>query len=250
MANKARASSRAFEIHPEHNIVHERKGRSVEARKPVWIKLNVQFRGELLRKLKGSQLSVFICVALHMNNKYQAWPTEETIASETGYAEPTVRDAIRKLEAGGLLSVERFKFIPRVGRKPNHYTVRRMAAFGKNANPYPKEPFGQVPNPKVTDGQSIDGHESIAKEEPIEEESTKEEPSIYDTLVSKNVYPAIAQTLSNELSRQELAVALAKGLTGAALVEFLRGNYIEPEMVSDSAGNSYRQGQFADFWDE
>ena len=249
MTNRTKASRRAYEIHPEHSIFHEQDGRSVGARQPVWIKLNVQFRGELLRKLKGSQLSVFICVALHMNDRYQAWPTQETIAHETGYSEPAVRVAIRKLEVDGLLSVERHLFVPGVGKKPNLYTVEQMAAFGKGADPYPKETFGQERNPKATDGQSTDGHRDIGKEEPIQEEPTKEEPSIYRTLLSKEVYPSVAKTLSNKLTSQELETALATDLTGGPLVEFIRGNYIEPVKASDSARKRYRQGEFADFWD-
>lgn len=248
MTNKAEASSRVYEIHPEHSVIHEQDGRSVEVRQPVWIKLNVEFRNELLRTLKGSPLSVFICVALHMIDKYQAWPTQITIANETGYSEPAVRVAIRKLEADGLLSVERHSFVPGVGKKPNLYTVEQMAAFGKGSNPYSKETFGQEANPKATDGQTTDGHAGIAKEEPIQQEPTEEEPSIYRKLLSKNVYPSIAKTLCNELTGLELETALAMDLTEGPLVEFIRGNYIEPVEANSSADrNGYCQGQFADF---
>ncbi len=57
----------AYEVHPPHTGVKEKDGRSVRKEYGPWIKLSTKFRDRYLAELKGAQLSVFLCLALHLN---------------------------------------------------------------------------------------------------------------------------------------------------------------------------------------
>ena len=74
------------------------------ARKEVSVKLSVHFREAQLAQLKGPILGVFLCIALHINEKGQAWPSIKLIAHETGYNKDTVYKCLGKLEQRGYIS--------------------------------------------------------------------------------------------------------------------------------------------------
>ena len=78
-----------------------------EKKQDGYIKLWVGFRNRLLKMLRGSNLSVFLCISLHMNEDYACYPSIETIASETGYRGRQVIRSIKALENMGLLTVHR-----------------------------------------------------------------------------------------------------------------------------------------------
>lgn len=73
-------------------------------RENVYVRLNVTFRDQMLRQLKGSKLSVFLCLALHANADMEAWPSIATIAAETGYGERIVKCALAELKALNLVT--------------------------------------------------------------------------------------------------------------------------------------------------
>ena len=64
----------------------------------------VGFRDKQLRQLKGPILAVFLCIALHINEKGIAWPSIKLIAEKTGYNKDTVCKCIASLELMGFLS--------------------------------------------------------------------------------------------------------------------------------------------------
>ena len=74
------------------------------ARKEISVKLSVRFRESQLAQLKGPILGVFLCIALHINEKGQAWPSIKLIAHETGYNKDTVYRCLHKLEQRGYIS--------------------------------------------------------------------------------------------------------------------------------------------------
>ena len=74
------------------------------ARSRVSIQLSVAFREKQLRQLKGPILGVFICIALHINERGRAWPSIALIAKETGYNKDTICKCLRKLELRGYIS--------------------------------------------------------------------------------------------------------------------------------------------------
>ena len=125
-----------YELHLCHGASRERAGKSEAEKDSVWIKLNVAFREEFLAKLKGPRLSVFLCLALHINEQFKARPSIARISQETGYERKAVMRAVRWLEAEGLLKVERSKPGPRQrGRRANRYKVLHFAAYGKKHCP-------------------------------------------------------------------------------------------------------------------
>ena len=70
----------------------------------VSVQLSVGFRDKQLRQLKGPILGVFLCIALHINEKGIAWPSIKLIAKLTGYNKDTVCKCIASLELMGFLS--------------------------------------------------------------------------------------------------------------------------------------------------
>lgn len=117
-------------------VMREREGKSEAEKDSVWIKLNVAFREEFLAKLKGPRLSVFLCVALHIDEDFKARPSIEKISKETGYERKAVMRAVRWLEAEGLLSVKRDTPRPKqLGRKANRYKLLHFAAYGEKHSP-------------------------------------------------------------------------------------------------------------------
>ena len=73
-------------------------------RSDVTVQLSVRFREQQLRQLKGPILGVFICIALHINERGLAWPSIGLIAKETGYNKDTVCRCLKSLELMGFIS--------------------------------------------------------------------------------------------------------------------------------------------------
>lgn len=95
-----------------------------------YIKLKVAFRKRGLKMLKGAPLSVFLCLALHVDRNGIAAPGGiEAIMSETDYSRGAVCSALEKLEKLGLIET-----IP-VYRAANKYRVLGYAWFGQRPAP-------------------------------------------------------------------------------------------------------------------
>lgn len=89
-----------FNGHEYYITDNGRKG----TRSRVSVQLSVAFREKQLRQLKGPILAVFLCIALHINEKGQAWPSISLIAKETGYSRDTVFKRLKSLEGMGFIS--------------------------------------------------------------------------------------------------------------------------------------------------
>lgn len=97
----------AYEVHPKHTGIKERDGRSERKEFGPWIKPSTGFRDRFLAELKGSPLAVFLCLVLHLDQDYRAWPSVEIIAKETGYDRRTVSRALEKLVDKELILINR-----------------------------------------------------------------------------------------------------------------------------------------------
>jgi len=73
-------------------------------RPQIAVQLSVRFREKQLAQLKGPILAVFLCIALHINEKGQAWPSIKLIGKETGYNKDTVYKCVASLERMGYIS--------------------------------------------------------------------------------------------------------------------------------------------------
>jgi penicillin-binding protein-related factor A (putative recombinase) len=82
-----------------------------EVKKEFYIKLYAKFREVHLGQLKGSPISVFLCIALHSDEKGYSFPSVKLIAKETGYKADAIYKALEYLE--------KMKFILRIHRKEN-----------------------------------------------------------------------------------------------------------------------------------
>lgn len=70
----------------------------------TYVKFSVAFRQQQLGQLKGPTLAVFICLALHIEEKGTCYPSVSLISQETGYNRETIFDALRKLEFMGYIA--------------------------------------------------------------------------------------------------------------------------------------------------
>ncbi len=62
---------------------------------------------ELLRKLKGAPLTVYMALAMYVDSTGQCFPGVDTLCKDTGYTKKTVLTAMTKLEEAGLLARQR-----------------------------------------------------------------------------------------------------------------------------------------------
>jgi hypothetical protein len=96
----------------------------------VYIRIKVAFRKQALRRLKGAKLSVFLCLALHLDRDGVAVPGGiEAIMRETGYSRGAVCSALGALESLGLIRKHR------THRGPDRYSVLGYAWFGRRPGP-------------------------------------------------------------------------------------------------------------------
>jgi hypothetical protein len=129
---------------PADQIIETEAGDLEVAQSLGWVKFSAAFRLNMLRKLKGAKLAVFICICLHINERGQAFPGLETIAEETGYDRDTVMGIIPELEGIlGLLDVFRRK-----GAK----NIYRPAFAARGARSEPILPEEKVVGKNTTGG--------------------------------------------------------------------------------------------------
>jgi hypothetical protein len=160
----------AYEIHMPARVLTDSEEGMREQQSGVWVKITASFREKHLKNLKGSRLGVWLCLALHINEKNDSHPSIETICKETGYSNREVIDCIRELETNGYLTVKRGE------KRYNIYHVNFGAAYGKGNDPTSEESSqvkfragnGEVSSIKTT-------RQSSLKEEPIKKNQKERE---------------------------------------------------------------------------
>jgi len=91
--------------------------------KSVYLKLSVRFREKQLYHLKGPLLSVFICLALHIQENGTCFPSVSLISHETGYNRDTVFKSLKKLELMGYIARRQGKAAQTREFKSNQYQL-------------------------------------------------------------------------------------------------------------------------------
>jgi hypothetical protein len=92
-----------------------------------YIRLKVAFRDRALRLLRGSKLSVFLCLALHVDAGAVSSPGIEQIMEQTGYSRQSVCTALADLVEMGF--VEK---LARRHHRSDRYEVKGYAWYGRN----------------------------------------------------------------------------------------------------------------------
>jgi hypothetical protein len=91
-----------------------------------YVKLKVAFRTKALGSLKGAPLSVFLCLALHVDRDGISSPGIGCIMRETDYSRPSVCKALDKLCSPPLRLVEKLP-VPAVRLRLVRHTTRARA---------------------------------------------------------------------------------------------------------------------------
>lgn len=169
-------------IQQEHEV-YVREDGSTFTRADIFVKLSVIFKDQMLRRLKGPKLSVYLCIALYCGGpEMTSWPSINTIADRTGYSRRAVIGAVQELEAMGLVAVQH-RESERTGYDSNVYEVRGYATMGAGTPSAAGAPgvVQEVHPPSAVDAPGVvnDVHHPSAagapEEETIEEETTEEE---------------------------------------------------------------------------
>jgi hypothetical protein len=176
-----------YEIHLPAKTLRDNGDGLQETQSGVWVKITASFRDKHLRKLKGSKLGVWLCIALHINENNDCHPSIETICKETGYSNREVIDCIRELENGGYLTVARGK------EKYNIYHVNFGAAYGKGNDPISEESSQVKFDAGNSELSSKKTRQSSLKEEPIKKNQTKKKGDILDGILDFHLSPKAIQ---------------------------------------------------------
>lgn len=115
----------------EERAVYQRDDHTLFTREDIYVKLTVTFRDEMLEKLKGPKLSVFLCIALHCNRDMESWPSISQIEKETGYSNKPIGEAIDELCELGLIT--KVKSRNKGSFDNNQYTVRQFFYMGRDS---------------------------------------------------------------------------------------------------------------------
>jgi len=119
----------AFEIQNSAKVLREDNGQLVESTSRPWVKLSVAFRDSILRDLKGPALSVFLCLALHMDTKSKSHPSLDKLAEETGYSVRGIQRALKYLASKKWIKIHS----GRSSGSVNQYELCSIITFGKKS---------------------------------------------------------------------------------------------------------------------
>lgn len=127
----------------------------------IFIKLYTKFRNNQLGELKGAPLSVFLCLALHMNQEGECWPSNGLIMKETGYKRESIIEAKKFLVDKGYLHMKQTRWTKKLIQKRYPQDPERqrrlMGKIGTWATPtytvFPEnvEGIGSSPRAVLTD---------------------------------------------------------------------------------------------------
>lgn len=137
-----------------------REDGSTYTRQDIYVKLAVTFRDNMLAKLKGPKLSVYLCIALHCNEAMTSFPSIKTIVQETDYSRTAVIKAIHELEAMNLITISS-RQSDYGDLDSNLYQIQGYVSMGGGSTPSV---------PPVVHDVNQGSAPSVPKEEPIEEE--------------------------------------------------------------------------------
>jgi hypothetical protein len=138
----------------------------------VYVKFKVAFRQKALRLLKGPKLSCFLCIALHIDENGECYPSIDTIVRETGYSRPTVCSVLEELVELGFIEKKHRR------HETTLYTVKGYAWYGSESKPtllgeaQSKETLLSPPESKASERLPTERLATLPKDEP----SVKEQP--------------------------------------------------------------------------
>ena len=117
----------------------------------VYVKFSVTFREQQLAQLRGPQLAVFICLALHIAEDGTCFPSVSLICKETGYNKDTVFEALNKLEFKGYVARKQT-----IDGKLKKFQSNVYQLFPKSVNFKAKSRVGKEPSRLEPDTASSD----------------------------------------------------------------------------------------------
>ncbi len=110
----------------EQRVAIDCNGKSLQYT-DFYIRLKLAFRDRALRLLRGSKLSVFLCLALHVGADGVSSPGIEKIMEETDYSRQSVCTALAELVKMGFVVK-----MPRRHLQADRYEVKGYAWYGRN----------------------------------------------------------------------------------------------------------------------
>jgi len=134
----------AFEIKPSGRVIRDAAdGLLYRFDEGPWIRLNTSFRDKWLRTLKGPELSLFLCLALHIDDSNHAFPSMDRISMLTGYSIRHIRRALHAAEKRGWLEIRR------TPGGHNRYTLHAPVSYGYVGGDKMSSPSTRTPDTGV-----------------------------------------------------------------------------------------------------
>lgn len=166
-----------IEIGPAATVLRSDGKKLREVKLSPWVKFSVTLRQGMLAKLRGAALSVFVAIALHMDDNNECYPTLATLVKETGWGRTSVSKAIAALEGAGLVRAEERTGTSQV------YRIIAGAAYGKGNDPAPVPPVQNLNGYPFT---SVNGGSTPPRTGVVRPRVPKEEKNPKGDIVGEN----------------------------------------------------------------
>ena len=188
---------KGYEIHPPQRVIKsDKNGKPVEVREDAWVKISMAFL-ETMRNLKGARLSVWMAIALRIDDNYVSYPSIAKMQKDTGLSNREIIDTVRELEKEGYLTVKN-------QRGHNVYQILSYAAFGA-ANPV--IPGSEVSSPVNSGADLVNSGAGIGEETSLKQDvnETKQDLSKITEKANKTFEGIIKYSLSPKAIQEALA---------------------------------------------
>ena len=173
----------------------------------MFIKMDPKIR-EGVHGLKGSPLATYVVLASHIDFDGEAWPSEQTLAFETGYSKRQVQRAIEALRGKGLVGIARQE------GKSNAYHVNTYFHCGKGeipttsmSTPDPDDkkisPPSIIPTTSPTTSMSLPPTTSMSTKEETIKEDIGIDTSSYSNYSTSDDTHVVGQSYSSSMTLQD-----------------------------------------------
>jgi len=190
-----------------------------------WVKMSAGFCKHI-RKLRGAKLSIWLCLALNINEDGECSLTQKEICELTDYSHTEVIDSVSELSEMGFLSVDRS------GKKNLYKPI--FVSRGK----------GNSPIVKKLDSTPADSLESSPAREKIrptsskkEQEGAKRQPDLVDGILKYTLSPkAIQDAMAKHF---KMTPRWEGNKTNREWMQWAMDNGVTPEQI-ETAANRWR----------
>jgi len=215
---------KGYEIHPPQRVIKsDRNGKPIEIREDAWVKISMAFL-ETMRNLKGARLSVWMAIAIRIDENYVSYPSIAKMQKDTGLSNREIIDTVRELEKEGYLTVKNT-------RGHNVYRILSYAAFGTSD---PVIPGSEETSPVNSDADLVNSDAGIGEETSPKQEYNKTNKSgdLVDGIIKYSLSP---KAIKDALAKYFLYTPNFETKYGRQFMEWAIENKVTPEQIKTAS---------------